>query len=77
MFVAVLEEKMWEAIEILSNLILQSIFVGRHHERSVTEIWGRDETKNMDRGGGGEIKNADFGRQNSNMVIFPPKTHKR
>ena len=43
---------------------------GNVHGRSVTEIWGRDEIKNMDlREGGGETKILNLsGDKNSNMV---------
>ena len=39
------------------------------HGRSVTEIWGRDETKNRDLGGGGRNQRCGLlGDENSNMV---------
>ena len=38
------------------------------HGRSVTGIWGRDETKNMDLEGGGETKNVELlGDENPKM----------
>ena len=39
----------------------------------MTEIWGRDEIKNMDLGGD-ETENVDLlGDENSNMVMYKQK----
>ena len=44
------------------------------HGRSVTEMWGRGEMKNVDIWGEDETKNLDLlGDDNSNMVIHAQK----
>ena len=45
-----------------------------YHGRSVTEIWGRDEMKNVDLWGGDETTNLGLlGDETSNRVMYTQK----